>query len=247
MTPLAEIPLLSALLVAAAAFLGSLASALTGAGGAILLSFALAPIVGLGPLVPTVSVAMAVSHAARIGAFRRDIDWRIAGLVLAAALPGCVIGALVYARLDERAIALTLGLFMLCVVLLRRLKPAEAARLRPGWIALLSFGFGLVSGGTIGGGILVLPILASAGLAGAALVATDAVIGLALHAAKTAVFGGASVLTGELALLGLVVGIMTIPGAWAARWLLRRIPLKVHAGIIDAVIAIGGVGFLLQA
>ncbi len=40
------------------------------------------------------------------------------------------------------------------------------------------------------------------------------------------VFGSVSVLTRELVLLGLIVGIMTIPGAWAARWLLDRIPLK---------------------
>jgi uncharacterized membrane protein YfcA len=246
-TTLAELPLLSILLVAAAAFLGSLASALTGSGGAIIVSFALAPIIGLAPLVPTVSVAMAVSHAARIGAFRNDVDRRIAAIVLAAALPGAVIGALVYTRLDERTIALTLGIFMLAVVALRRLRPAAAVRLGTGWIVALSFGFGLVSGGTIGGGILVLPILAAAGLAGAALVATDAVIGLALHGVKMVVFGSVSALTRELVILGLVVGIMTIPGAWAARWLLARIPLKVHAGIIDAVIALGGIGFLLQA
>ncbi len=164
-----------------------------------------------------------------------------------AALPGCVIGALVYARLDERAIALTLGIFMLAVVAIRRIRPASPVRLSTGWILALSFGFGLVSGGTIGGGILVLPIVAAAGLAGAALVATDAVIGLALHGVKMVVFGSVSALTRELLILGLIVGIMTIPGAWAARWLLARIPLKVHAGIIDAVIALGGIGFLLQA
>lgn len=247
MTPLGEISLLSALLVAAAAFLGSLASALTGSGGAIIVSFALAPIIGVAALVPTVSVAMAVSHAARIGFFRHEVDWPISALVLAAAAPGCVIGALVYSRLDERAIALTLGLFMLGVVAVRRLRPVAPRRLGSGWVAVLSFGFGLVSGGTIGGGILVLPILAAAGLAGASLVATDAVIGLALHGVKMIVFGGVSVLTPDLALLGLIVGVMTIPGAWAARWLLQRIPLTVHAGIIDGVITLGGLGFLIQA
>ncbi len=178
---------------------------------------------------------MAVSHVARVGAFRHDIDRRVAALVLAAALPGGIIGALVYARLDERAIALTLGIFMLAIVALSpRLRPAAPC----GWGragSSPSFGFGLVSGGTIGGGILVLPILASAGLAGAALVATDAVIGLALHGVKMIVFGSVSVLTRELVLLGVIVGIMTMPGAWAARWLLDRIPLTVHAGIIDAV------------
>lgn len=242
-----DAPLLPLLLVAAAAFLGSVASAITGAGGAIIIAFALAPLIGVGALVQTVSVAMAVSHAARIGAFRDAVDWRIAGLLLAAAIPGCVLGALAYAQLNERAIALVLGCFMLCVVAIRRLRPMHGFRLGRRQVAACAFVYGVATGATIGGGILALPILASAGLAGAALVATDAVVGLALHGVKIAVFGGAAVLTPDLALFGLLVGMMTIPGAWAARWLLGRIPLKVHALIMDGVIAAGGIGFLAQA
>ncbi len=127
MTSLAEIPLVSALLVAAAAFFGSLASGLTGSGGAIIVSFALAPIIGLTALVPTVSVAMAVSHVARVGAFRATSTARRRARARRGPA-GRLIGALVYARLDERAIALTLGIFMLAIVALRRLRPAAPLR-----------------------------------------------------------------------------------------------------------------------
>lgn len=236
-----------ALIVALAAFLGSMASAITGAGGAILLSFALAPIIGVASVVQTISVAMTVSHLARIEAFRREIDWRVAGLVLAAALPGVGMGAYVYSLLNERAIALMLGGFMLVIVVLKRALPKHGLRLPLPLIALFSLGFGLVSGATIGGGILVLPILAAAGLSGAAFVATDAVIGLAVHLVKSLVFGSVNVLSRDQVVLGLIIGVVMIPGAYLARSLIRRMPLHVHAGLIDAVILLGGTGFLYRA
>jgi uncharacterized protein len=237
----------SALAIAAAAFLGSMASAITGAGGAILISFAIAPIIGVGAIVQTISVAMTISHVARIQAFRKEIDWATARWVLAFSLPGCFIGSVIYTWLDERSIAALLGCFMLSVTLARRLMLQGAFRLSLSVIAACSFGFGLVSGATIGGGVLVLPILAGAGLSGAVFVATDAIIGMALHLLKMLIFGTSSTLTMQQFALGLMIGIMMIPGAYAARWLIRRMPVSVHSGLIDAVIFFGGVGFLIQA
>jgi uncharacterized protein len=238
---------ISAALIAAASFLGSMASAITGAGGAILISLAIAPIIGVGAVVQTISVAMTLSHVARIQAFRNDIDWPTALWILAWSVPGCIIGSVIYTWLDERSIALLLGCFMLAVVLARRALPKGVFSLSRRWIAICSFGFGLVSGATIGGGILVLPILAGAGLTGAAFVATDAVIGMVLHLVKMIIFGSSSVLTLQQLLLGCVIGIMMIPGAYVARWLIRRMPVAVHTGLIDAVIVMGGIGFLAQA
>ncbi len=237
----------SAVVIALASFLGSMASAITGAGGAILISFAIAPIIGVGAVVQTISVAMTVSHIARIQAFRREIDWPTGFWIMAWAIPACIIGSVIYTWLDERSIALLLGGFMLTVVLARRLLPKDSFRLSRFWIAACSFGFGLVSGATIGGGILVLPILAGAGLTGAGFVATDAVIGMVLHLVKMVIFGTASVLNQQQLILGLLIGIMMIPGAYVARYLLRHMPLSVHAGLIDAIIALGGIGFLVQA
>jgi uncharacterized protein len=38
-----------------------------------------------------------------------------------------------------------------------------------------------------------------------------------------------------------------IPGAYIARAILKRMPLKVHERIIDAVIIAGGLSFLVRA
>ena len=62
-------------------------------------------------------------------------------------------------------------------------------------LALIGTAYGFLAGTTIGGGILVIPALLGAGLAGIALLATDAVIGLSVLTIKTVVFGGFDVLT----------------------------------------------------
>lgn len=237
----------TAFAVGAAALVGSLLSALTGSGGAIVLSLVLAPIIGVAAVVQTISVAMLISHVARVGAFRSLIDWPVAGRILLAALPGCLAGAVLYTKLDEAAIALVLGLFLIAVVVMKRVLAEQ--RFQMGLIGLLTASaiFGFLSGTTIGGGLLLIPILLGAGLAGATLVATDAAVGLTMHLTKTLVFDQAAVLTGEQVRLGLVIGLCMIPGAWLAKALLVRIPLKVHALLLDIVIVLGGLSFVLQA
>jgi uncharacterized membrane protein YfcA len=114
-------------------------------------------------------------------------------------------------------------------------------------VAAAAFVFGFLSGTTIGGGILALPILMSAGLSGARLVGTDAAVGLVLHLVKVLVFGTAAILTPKLFLLGLVVGVTMVPGAYLARAALRRVPLRAHAAVMDAIVVTGGIAFIIRA
>jgi uncharacterized membrane protein YfcA len=61
------------------------------------------------------------------------------------------------------------------------------------------------------------------------------------------VFGSTAALTLYLGLIGLLLGLCTTPGAFVARWLLKRIPSKVHAWIMESVVVIGAVLLLLKA
>lgn len=237
----------SAVSVAIGALVGSLMSSVTGSGGAAIIAFVLAPIIGVAAVVQTISVAMVISHVSRIGVFWTHINWPMCALVLAGATPGCVVGALIYTQLDERTISAVLGFFLVGMVAGRRFIPSNAGPLSRGAVLVIALLYGLIAGTTIGGGILVLPILVGAGLGGMALIGTDAAIGLATHFVKIVVFGSAQVLTLELAILGTVVGLCMIPGTFLARWILRRMPLAIHAALVDVVIVLGGLGFLIRA
>ena len=98
-----------------------------------------------------------------------------------------------------------------------------------------------------GAGLLLISILMAAGVQGAALIASDAIVSVIMGAAKIALFGSVARLDGELALAGLLIGACTAPGAFVARWLLERIPARVHAAVMEAVVLLGGAGFLWRA
>ena len=55
---------------------------------------------------------------------------------------------------------------------------------------------------------------------------------------------GFSVLDGELALMGVAVGLCTVPGNLTGRWIVRNTPIRVHIALVEAVVAIGGFYFL---
>jgi len=54
-------------------------------------------------------------------------------------------------------------------------------------------------------------------------------------------------LDAQLAAAGLLIGLATAPGAFVARWLMAHIPLRVHTLLMEAVVLIGGAGFLWRA
>ena len=236
-----------AMLIAAVALAGSIITAIAGVGGAIVLSFVLTPILGPAALVQTISVAMLINNVTKINVFGKGIDWAQCLFVVTCATPGCVLGSLIYSRLSERTITVVLGLFLIAIVLFKWLLPGNIGRWPKPVIGVASFVYGTLTGTTIGGGILLLPILMSTGLTGIALIGTDAACGLAMHIVKTIVFGSNGVLTLQFAVIGVLIGIVMIPGAYIARAILRYMPLKVHERIIDAVIIVGGLAFLARA
>jgi uncharacterized membrane protein YfcA len=120
-------------------------------------------------------------------------------------------------------------------------------RFGPRFLGAIGATYGLLTGTTIGGGLLVIPALLGAGLAEMALLATDAVIGLSTLIVKAAVFGGFDVLTPRLLLIGCLLGACMIPGTYFARWLLLRTPLHVHVGVLEVIVFLGACSFLWRA
>lgn len=235
------------LAVVAAAFAGSLASGLTGAGAGVVLSIALLPVLGVRAIVPVLSVAMVVGHLGRLYAFRRQVDWRGGALLVATALPGSVTGTMVYARLSETATAAVLGVVLTGLVVLRSLRPAFTFRLSTPAFAAAGLAFGFLNGLTVGAGVLVLPLLMFFGLSGIALVATDALVGLGMNLMKAVAFAALGVLEPVLVLHGVLIGLLTVPGAFVARALIHRLSIRGHARLIDLTILVAAGAMLFRA
>jgi uncharacterized membrane protein YfcA len=234
-------------LIGAVAFAASILGGLAGYGTGLVLPIFLAPAVGIANVVPVMAVAMILNNGSRVAAFRRDIRWPYVWRILALGLPACVAGAYGYTLLEVRAVALLLGSFFIASVPLRRWLAHVGWQLGTRGVAVAGAGFGFVNGAMTGAGLLLISTLMAAGVQGAALIATDAIVSVIMGLAKVALFGGFARLDLQLGAAGLLIGLATVPGAFVARWLLAHIPLKVHTAMMELVVLAGGAGFLWRA
>ncbi len=242
-----EFDFIFVLLVALAAFGSAVFHSFSGFAGGLVLAVLLAPLLGIKETVPVVATALIISNVARIWAFRKSIAIREYLAVFLAALPFIVISAYVYVSLPVGAVALVLGLFLLASIPLNRTFKKREIKVGMRGLMLAGVPYGIVSGSTFGAAVILAPFLIGAGLAGEMLIGTVALLGFSLNVTKTIVFGLSPLLTNELALTGILVGLCTMPGAYAGRWLVRNTSMRVHEKFMEVFIGCGGVLFLYEA
>ena len=130
---------------------------------------------------------------------------------------------------------------------LRRLLRRRDVRIGDSGLAAGAVGYGVVVGGTSGSGVILLSLLMAAGLEGAAVIATDAVISLATSVVKISVFGLAGVVTPQVLAFAVLIGAVAIPGAFLAKAFVERMPVRIHTAILDAAVIAGGVVMIASA
>jgi uncharacterized membrane protein YfcA len=244
---LADVSVWDFVLIAGVAFTMSVVGGLSGFGIGLVLPAFLAPVVGVVSVVPVMSVAMTFANASRVWAYWKSLAPRRLLLVMITALPASAVTAFLYTRMSSDAIAAMLGLFLIAAVPLRRLLGRWKFTLGDRGLMAIGTGYGLLTGALSGAGMLMVAALLAAGVTGGALVGTDAAISTAMNLMKIAVFGGSSLLNGELFMAGVLIGLCTVPGAFVARRIMDRLPIHVHLWIMETLIVAGGVSFLWQA
>lgn len=232
---------------ALAAFLGSILGGLSGQGVGLLLPVFLAPVVGIANVVPVMSIAALMTNLSRLAVFWRDLHREQALRVLAGAIPGALLGATVFTWLDARLVSIALGGFLILSVPLRLLLARARYSLRDKGLAVAGCGYGMLAGGMTGTGLFLLSVLMAAGVQGAGLIATDATVSTVINILKMTVFGSAGLFNPGLVIAGLLIGLCTTPGAFVARWLMRRLSLRIHALFMDVVVLGGGAALLWRA
>ena len=229
------------------ALVASVLGGVAGYGTGALMPLVLVPIVGAEPVVPILSISALLTNTSRTAAFWTFVDGKRALIVLVAAVPTCMLGAWGYTMLSGKGAALVIGAMLVASVPLRRLMRRRGLALSSRGLAAAGFGWGPLAGGTVGAGIILLSLLMAAGLEGAAVVATDAVISIGIGLAKLTTFGLAGAVNATVIAIALLIGGVAFPGAFLAKRLIERLPLHVHTAILDAVVIVGGAVMIANA
>ena len=243
----ADLSLLQLLLVAGVALLAAVIGGLAGYGTGALMPLVLVPLIGAEPVVPIIAISAIFTNLSRSVAYFHYADRRRAAIVTAAAAFTTALGAYGYTRLTNVGAALVIGTMLILSVPLRRLLRRRAVRIGDTTLAAGAIGYGVVVGGTSGSGVILLSLLMAAGLNGAAVIATDAVISVATSLIKISVFGLAGVVTAQVVAFALLIGAISLPGAFLARVFVERMPLHIHTAILDVAVIIGGAVMMTAA
>ena len=242
-----DISLLQLVLVAAVALFASVIGGLAGYGTGALMPLVLVPLVGAEPVVPIIAISSIFTNTSRFVAFVRFADRRKAIIVIVAALLTTALGAYGYSRLTGAGASLVIGSMLILSVPLRRLLRKHSVRIGERGLAAGAVGYGVLVGGTAGSGVILLSLLMAAGLEGAAVVATDAVISLTSAAVKISVFGLTGIITAQVLALAFLIGLVAIPGAFLAKAFVDRMPVHIHTAILDAAVITGGAVMITNA
>jgi uncharacterized membrane protein YfcA len=234
-------------LIAVVALLASVVGGVAGYGTGALMPLVLVPILGPEPVVPIIAISALFNNTWRALAFKNLIDWRRAMLVAAVATPPCIVSAYGYTLLTGRGAAIVIGAMLMLTVPLRYLFRRYVLSLDGKGLAVGAAIYGAAVGGTVGAGVILLSLLMAAGLQGAAVVATDAVISIVVTAVRMAVFGFSGVIDARVLAFALLIGTIALPGAFVAKALVARMSLGVHTAILDAVVLIGGATMIAGA
>lgn len=240
MLPIADVSLVQLALIAGLAAFSAIAGGVAGYGTGALMPLLLVPIVGAAPVVPIIAISALFTNSARVLAFRDKVVVRRAAIALVAALPTCVLGAWLYTLLSGRGAAIVIGTTLIATVPLRRVLKKRGHRLGEKGFAAAAAGWGIFVGGTTGAGVILLSLLMAAGLEGAAVIATDAMVSIVMGVIKFSVFAVAGAITPTVLLIGLVIGCIGFPSTFVARLIVERLPVHVHTAMLDAVVLIGG-------
>ena len=243
----ADVSLAQLVLVGCVALLASVVGGLAGYGTGALMPLVLVPLIGAEPVVPIIAISSIFTNFSRFMAFIRYADRRRALIVVAACCFTTALGAYGYTRLTGAGAAMVIGTMLILSVPLRRLAKRRDLKIGDTGLAVSSVGYGVVVGGTSGAGVILLSLLMAAGLEGAAVIATDAVISLATSVIKIAVFGLAGAVTAQVLAFAVLIGAVALPGAFLAKTFVERMPVHIHTAILDVVVIAGGVMMISAA
>ena len=236
----ADVSLMQLLLVACVALFAAVVGGLAGYGTGALMPLVLVPLIGAEPVVPIIAISSIFTNFGRATAYFRYIDGRRTLIVIAAAALTTALSAYGYTRLSNAGAALVIGTMLILSVPLRRLLKRRKVQIGNAGLGISAVGYGAVVGGTTGSGVILLSLLMAVGLEGAAVIATDATISMAISAIRISVFGLTGVVTAQVLAFALLIGVVALPGAFLARTFVERMPVHIHTAILDVAVIAGG-------
>ena len=230
-----ELTLSLLLVIGVFAFLTGMLHGATGMAGGVVMTAILSHMLGIKVAIPVMTCALVISHLSRVVIYWKDTSWQIARTVLLFGLPTTVLGALIFTVLDPRTVAIVFALFLSASIPIKHWASTHNIRTGPVLLASASSVWGMLAGNVVGPGFFLAPFLLGTGMNRLTFAGTLATVTLLMNLLKMTVFGATEMLDINLFVLGVALGLVTVPGNWVGSKVLRGMTDSHHRWIVDVL------------
>lgn len=234
---------LTAVLALAAGTLGGV----VGFGSAVILLPLCNFLFGPRAAVPVLTVAALLGNLSRAGVSRREIDWKAVGLYLSGAVPGALVGSLVFVKLEAAWLPALFGVFVIASVPARRWAKRNNLTVQAKHLPLLGASMGFLSAIVSTTGPINAPFFLSYGLIGGAYLATEALGAAGVHITKALVYGRFQVAESRELIAGLAIGACMIAGSYLGKKIVSRIEPARFIQVVEVLLIVSGAIMIGQA
>ncbi|MGM8884860.1 sulfite exporter TauE/SafE family protein [Psychrobacter sp. 1U2] len=217
-------------------------STVSGGGGALLLIPVTSWLLGASSAAPIINLGTFISRPSRLYLFWQDIDWSLIKYYVPSAIIGAWLAAFLFSRLDGQWIQLLVGLFLMSTIFQYRFGQVDKTFYMPK-MGFIPLGFITASISTIVGGLgpVLNPFYMNTGLQKEDLIATKTANSFFVGLAQIGSYAFFGVLTAQLWLYGLVLGLGAIIGNVIGKRFLAGMSVKQFRVMLILLMVISGV------
>jgi len=218
-----------------------------GFGTTIILMPALVYFYGPIQAIPVIALVATVANLSRIFLWWSLINWKVCFVYSITAIPAVILGVNTLVTLNERLVEITLGLFLILLIPIRRWMRNKNFYLKLWQMSLVGAGIGYLTGIVATTGAINTPFFLAFGLSKGAFLGTEAASTLSILFAKGITFHQLGFLNTTAIIQGLLIGSCVLLGSIFSKRIVLALPEKKFLLLMELVMLISGASILAMS
>jgi uncharacterized membrane protein YfcA len=218
-----------------------------GFGTTIILMPALVYFYGPIQAIPVIALVATVANLSRIFLWWSVINWRVCFVYSITAIPAVILGVNTLVTLNDRLVEITLGLFLILLIPIRRWMRQKNFYLKLWQMSLVGAGIGYLTGIVATTGAINTPFFLAFGLSKGAFLGTEAASTLSILFTKGITFHQLGFLNATAMIQGLLIGSCVLVGSIFSKKIVLALPEKKFLLLMELVMLISGVSILAMS
>jgi uncharacterized membrane protein YfcA len=218
-----------------------------GFGTTIILMPALVYFYGPIQAIPVIALVATVANLSRIFLWWSVINWKVCFVYSITAIPAVILGVNTLVTLNDRLVEITLGLFLILLIPIRRWMRKRNFYLKLWQMSLVGAGIGYLTGIVATTGAINTPFFLAFGLSKGAFLGTEAASTLSILFTKGITFHQLGFLNTRAIIQGLLIGSCVLLGSIFSKRIVLALPEKKFLLLMELVMLISGASILVMS